>query len=277
MRRIFVETSNINSHQVILEREAFHHAVSVLRMKDGEEFGALCGDGYLYHCRLVKIEKKSATAQVTNKIKLPELPRPDVHLAISLPRLNTFEWIVEKSVELGVRSIQPLTSEFSFIKKPSELGDNKIERLNKIIRGATEQSQRGDLLALKPLITLADWVKARVGHAGGNSAASSALANEPCVFAYEAAEALVQNGQQAKTLKAALQDIKTQNPAAIWALSGSEGGFSAKEVQLLQSVNHFPVSMGHQILRAETACLALVSVIKYEFDHMGDTNGPTGR
>jgi len=266
MRRIFVETNCINSYQVILDREAFHHAVSVLRMKDGEEFGVMCGDGYLYHCRLVKIEKKSAVAEITQKIKLPELPKPDVHLAISLPRLNTFEWIVEKSVELGVRSIQPLTSEFSFIKKPSELGDNKIERLNKIIRGATEQSQRGDLLALKPLITLSDWVKAR-----------AAAATEPCVFAYEAAEAMVQSGQQAKTLKAALQDIKTQNPAAIWALSGSEGGFSAKEVQLLQSVNHFPVSMGHQILRAETACLALVSIIKYEFDHMGDMNGPTGR
>jgi 16S rRNA (uracil1498-N3)-methyltransferase len=267
MRRIFVEPEQIQTQQVQLTEASYHHAVSVLRMKDGEEFGVLCGDGYLYHCRLVKIEKKSATAQVTHKIKLPELPRPDVHLAISLPRLNTFEWIVEKSVELGVRSIQPLTSEFSFIKKPSELGDNKIERLNKIIRGATEQSQRGDLLELKPLITLADWVRAR----------ASTSAAEPCVFAYEAAEALVQSGQQAKTLKAALQDIKTQNPAAIWALSGSEGGFSAKEVQLLQSVNHFPVSMGHQILRAETACLALVSVIKYEFDHMGDTNGPTGR
>ncbi|MEK6555560.1 MAG: RsmE family RNA methyltransferase [Bdellovibrionota bacterium] len=265
MRRIFVDPSQIESQQVQLSDESFHHAVSVLRMKSGEEFGVMCGDGYLYQCRLEKIEKKSASAQIVERIKLPELPKPEVHLAISLPRLNTFEWILEKSVELGVKSIQPLTSEFSFIKRPAELSENKIERLQKILRGATEQSQRGDLMELKPLIPLADWLK---GHQSAGGA--------PCLFAYEGAETMAQAGKAAKTLKGALTEIKAQNPQAIWALSGSEGGFSMKEVQLLQSFNHFPVSMGHQILRAETACLALVSVIKYEFDHMGDANGPTG-
>ena len=122
-------------------------------------------------------------------------------------------------------------------------------------------------MTLEPVISLDEWVK---GLWGAQAPNAQKVSRPPCIFAYEGSE-----GCESIPLRRALEAQAAggnPRPSAIWALCGSEGGFSLKEVQLLQSFNHFPVSMGHQILRAETACLALVSVIKYAFDHMGDGN-----
>ncbi len=51
----------------------------------------------------------------------------------------------------------------------------------------------------------------------------------------------------------------------LWVFVGSEGGFSLEEVELFAKEGLNPTSLGEQILRVETACLALLSVIKYEF------------
>ena len=247
MRRIFVEPQYLSQNQVQFVDESFHHVTRVLRMQPNDELGVLCGDGFLYSCRLQDVGKKAATAVIIEKKELPKALPPSICMAVSLPRLNTFEWILEKAVELGVEAVQPLISEHSFIKKEAELTPSKLERLHKIIRSATEQTCRGDLMELKPTLTLADWLQQERPKA--------------CVFAYEG---------EGVSLKKVLKSYRAEAFAPIWTLTGSEGGFSLKEVQLLQSFNLSAVSMGHQILRAETACLALVSVIKYEFDHMGD-------
>ncbi len=54
----------------------------------------------------------------------------------------------------------------------------------------------------------------------------------------------------------------------IWLVVGSEGGFSFKEVEAFRQAGLEPVTIGPQVLRVETACIALVSALKYEFDLM---------
>lgn len=266
------ELANTSTSQTVgrtfeIQGDAFNHAINVLRFKINDEFQALAGDGYLYTCALQKIEKKKAIAQILNQKKLPELQAPHIELAICWTRLNTFEWILEKCVELGVHSIQPLASDFSFFKKATDIGENKLERLQKIILSATEQSVRGDIMQLKPTLTLENWLK-------------TVDTRTPLLFAYEGAGGAIEASKgssdvskavvSSKGAQSFLRQVAAEKPSQIIALCGSEGGFSLKEVQLLQRFNRFPVSMGQQILRAETACLALVSVIKYEFGHMGD-------
>lgn len=246
MRRIFVEPEFIFENEVRLEGEGRHHAIDVLRFKKGDQFQIISGQNFLLTVELTDVQKKSAVAKITERLSIapPRLPR--VSLAISLPRFATFEWIVEKSVELGVHQIQPLISEFSFVKKKSDVTESKIERWQKIIRAATEQTIRPDLLEVLPALTLTEWANRKPA--------------EPCLFGYE--------GESAVPARQALQSARALKPEKIWALAGSEGGFSQQEVQSLLALGKQPATLGPQILRAETACVALISVIKYEFDHM---------
>ena len=80
------------------------------------------------------------------------------------------------------------------------------------------------------------------------------------VFAYE--------GDAESTLKAQLlkisQESSTKPLEKIYVFVGSEGGFSEVEVELFKKYSLAPITLGTQVLRVETACVALVSVIKYE-------------
>lgn len=251
MRRIFVDPEFISDDHVTLEGEGLRHAVDVLRLKKGDQFQVISGQKFLLTVELADIQKKRAMATITEKTPIPEAPKPLVNLAVSLPRFATFEWIVEKSVELGVSQIQPLLSEHSFVKKKTDITDSKLERWQKIIKSATEQSIRSDLLQILPALTLTEW------STGGT--APNRKSAEPCLFGYELAT---------EPVRKVLETAHALNPDKIWALSGSEGGFSSTEVQSLLKLGYQPASLGPQILRAETACVALVSIIKYEFDLM---------
>lgn len=62
--------------------------------------------------------------------------------------------------------------------------------------------------------------------------------------------------------------IKAKEPRAVWVFVGGEGGFSRNEVQAFTAVGLEPTTLGPQVLRVETACVALVSILKYEWDLM---------
>jgi 16S rRNA (uracil1498-N3)-methyltransferase len=75
-------------------------------------------------------------------------------------------------------------------------------------------------------------------------------------------------GQSALDIATALRDTGPEDVDEIWAFVGSEGGFSPQEVQLFQQHKFEPISMGGQILRTETACVAILSVLKYQLKLM---------
>jgi 16S rRNA (uracil1498-N3)-methyltransferase len=114
-----------------------------------------------------------------------------------------------------------------------------------LVQAATQQSGRGELMTIAEPRTLEQTL-----------AEFKDTPRAAGIFPYE--------GESPQHLDDALARIKTAGPDQVWAFVGSEGGFSVREVELF-GAHHLPAtSMGEQILRAETACLALVSVIKYE-------------
>jgi 16S rRNA (uracil1498-N3)-methyltransferase len=148
-------------------------------------------------------------------------------------------------VELGVFEIRPFVSDFSFLRKVSEISPARIARWEKLAQAATQQSGRGDVLSVRPAVTLEQLLK------DFNQQPSTAG-----LFPYE--------GEAQVRLTQAIQEAKAKNPENLWLFVGSEGGFSPREVQIFGFNGLKPVSMGSQILRVETACVALVSIIKYE-------------
>lgn len=251
MRRIWLSLGGrhpdeIQDGEIVkLVDEAFHHAIVVSRLSLGEKFESLSGHPTLLSFEIVKIEKKSADIKVVGRRTLPTPVGPPVGLAVAICKWDSFDWIIEKCVELGVTSIQPLVSQNSFIKKVDEISEARQVRWQKTVESATTQSMRGSLLRIEPPMSLKDFCQKINQNPGAR-----------CLFAYE--------GATKTTFKQGVRKWLADSPKELWALVGSEGGFSAQEAQDLNSQGFDPVSMGEQILRVETACIALMSVIKYE-------------
>lgn len=252
MRRYWIEKKDYFGDKVNFAGDVFHHIFDVCRQEVGSKFEVITEDSKAYLVQVTIVGKKNAEAQVLEERIIPALPTPHIHLALAVSRFPVMDAVVEKAVELGVTSIQPLFTEFSFVRTTQALSQNKTERWDKIVKSATQQCGRGDLMKLHPAIHLDEFLSSfnRNGSAMG-------------LFAYEGNSTL-----GIKQFLAEKKSSTTAKPQDVWIFVGSEGGFSHAEVQKMNDLALHPVTLGQQILRVETACMALVSVLKYDFDLM---------
>lgn len=249
MRRYWVELSHIQENEVHFSGEIFHHIFDVCRQEKGSKFEVLTENAEAHFVEVLSVAKKNAVAKIIETRKLSGIKEPRIHLLMSVPRFPVLESILEKAVEMGVYDIHLFSSDYSFVKSKTMISDSKIDRWSKIIISATQQTGRGDLMKLYPLKTMGE-VLSLINRDQGDLG----------LFAYE--------GEGVLNLKDFLTRHKTkkQDSKDIWIIVGAEGGFSHLEVSKLGELGFDPVTLGTQVLRVETACMTLVSVLKYEFN-----------
>ena len=246
MRRYWIEKKYFNNDTVLIGGETFHHICDVCRQDVGNKFEIL-SEGKAYFVEIISRDKKSAVAKI-HEVRDATLPKkPFIHLAVSISKFQTMDTIVEKAVELGVYKLHPFVSEYSFIReKKSERLSDRSERWERIVKAATQQSGRGDLMEIAPVFTLKELLeKMNQSHRPAG------------LFPYE--------GESEQSVSAAIKSMKVEAPENIWLFVGSEGGYSDQEVELFKEKGLKSSSLGDQVLRVETACLSLVSILKYEF------------
>ncbi len=252
MRRYWLPIENFQGSMVQIGGESFHHIIDVCRQNVGSRFEVL-GDSRKAHLVEIKsISKKSATAEIIETRELPPRPRPDINICLSFSRYPVMDAVIEKAVEMGVHKILPFYSEFSFIRSPQSLSIGKVDRWNKIIQSATQQSGRGDLMQIATPVALGELFPI-----------INPSARKLCLFAYE--------GRSTLGIKEALAGISPEALSTfdeVFIFVGSEGGFSSTEVELFKQMGLHPVTLGDQVLRVETACITLVAVLKYYFGQM---------
>ena len=117
MRRYWIDKSQISGSQVQFTGDTFHHIFDVCRQTQGSKFEVLTEDSKAHLVEVISVQKKQATAQIIEERIIPPLKLPHIHLAMSIPRFNVFDSVLEKAVEMGVSSIVPFYSEFSFVRK----------------------------------------------------------------------------------------------------------------------------------------------------------------
>lgn len=244
VRKYWISKDKITDNAAVIDEDLFRHIFKVCKHKEADIISLLPGDGCIYKSEVVNVGKKQALVKVLLKEELPEIPKPYINLYLSLPKFTKMDFIVEKSVELGVKSLKPFVSEFSYIKSTSRVSESKVKRWKAIVRSACQQSGRGYEMELDDVSTLE---KALSG-LGSSSALN--------LFAYEKAEPV--------SLKDYVNKNGIKDKENINIFVGSEGGFSQEEVRLFSSYGIEPISLGEQVLRVETACVAMISSIKYE-------------
>ena len=216
-----------------LTGEEFEHAKNVLRTSVGEEVVLLDNSGKEYTAVVSAVEKKRMLLNVVRSELGQREAEADVCLLFGyLKNADKNEFIVQKAVELGVKRIGVFSSEFS----SAYMNENKLERLNKVAKEATKQCLR----SVAPTVVYFDTLE---------KALAAGAAYENKLFACEFAS----------NSEADLSALQGSTAIVV----GSEGGFSRAEAEGAKTLGYKHVSLGKRILRAETAAVALASVVMF--------------
>jgi len=143
MEYYYTEHGNISSEEkkLVITGMEHRHLIKVLRKSKGDKIDVTDGILNVYHCKISEITKDSITCEIISEQHNIYEPRTDVNLFMApLRNLSRFEFAIEKAVELGVKSINPVITEFTVAK--GQFSVSKMARFRKIIISAMEQSQR---------------------------------------------------------------------------------------------------------------------------------------
>lgn len=242
MHRFFISKDCFEQDKVIISGEPLHQIGYVLRLKPADRIIVLDNSGWEFEVEIERITKEQALGKVVNKQRGQGEPTTKITLYQALLKADKFELVLQKAVELGVTAIVPFISERCVVKKPSE---SKIERWQKIIQEAAEQSERSILPTLHPVISLTKACQ---------------TTKQPSLLMWEEEKNI--------GLKQALQNPPFNTAPTINLFIGPEGGFPEIEVALAKKHGIFIASLGRRILRAETAGLSAISAILYEKGEM---------
>jgi 16S rRNA (uracil1498-N3)-methyltransferase len=205
------------------DRDLVHQWRNVFRYNVGSQVILFDGTGIDYTCMIASLRNLGATLSVVHTQKTKKLAK-EVALCVSLIKKDNFELVVQKAVELGVQTMVPIMSE------RSEKKNLNASRLRKIIIEATEQSGRGDLMTVLPVMTLSESF-------------ATPLPSTRIVCHPESDQVLEHMDQ------------------SVTVYIGPEGGFSPAEIALLSENNVEGVSLSPFVLRAETAAIVAVSKV----------------
>ena len=221
-----------------LDGEEFEHAKNVLRIGAGAEVILLDNSGKEYTAVVAQVEKKYMLLNVVREEVGTREANTDVCLLFGyLKNADKNEFIVQKAVELGVKKIGVFSSQFS----SAYMNANKLERLNKVAKESAKQCLR----SVAPEIVYFDGLEKALSWAGGYENKLFA-----CEFATES--------------KCDLSALQGSTAIVI----GSEGGFSREEEEKAAELGYSSVTLGKRILRAETAAVALTSVVMFSLGEL---------
>lgn len=173
-----------------------------------------------------------------------------IHLVQSVPKGPKLDFIIQKTIELGINAITPVISERPVVRIEKERAEEKSRRWKKIAIEAAQQSNRLDVPDISPPLSFHDYM-------------ASFKKGDLNLLLYE--------GEKRMGIKQVLRGIQQTKSGVktIILLIGPEGGFSQEEVETAAEAGFTPVSLGDLILRTETAPIVALSILQYEFGQMG--------
>lgn len=234
MQQYFVKGKIEN--RFIFESDDIHHILHVMRLKNDSEVVCVY-EGEKYLSKLF-ITKDQVEAIQINKLESNSKLPCKVTIIHALPKNDKFELALQKVTELGVYRVVPFLSKHSIIKIEEKDYDKKVARWSKIVKEASEQSERAEIPAIEKPIYLKD------------------LAN------YKSKLNIVADENFARKEGRSLYDFLINNTLdEISILIGPEGGFSKDEFEYFHKIGFESVGFGKRILRSETAAIYAMSSV----------------
>lgn len=245
MHRFFLPIEAFQGDGVNFPHEQAHQIRNVLRMRPGQRVVALDNQGGQYEVTLKQVDRRVVAGQIVAKQIATNEPGVRITLCQGLMKGAKFEWVLQKGTELGVSRFLPVVTQRSIVRKPAMIAKKKMTRWRRIIREATEQSRRGRIPQLSPVVTLG---------AALEEAAEASLTLIPW--------------EQASQVSLAAA-IPNPRPDSVVLFIGPEGGFTEEEVARGRQYGAIPVTLGPRILRSETAAIVSVALVLHQLQELG--------
>ena len=208
--------------------------IHVLRLNTGDNIALFNGTGSDFDATLQTIGKRHAECHIHAQ-RQPENESP---LAITLVQAissgERMDFTLQKSVELGVRAIQPIISERCVVRLSGERADKRVQRWQDIVIAACEQSGRSIVPTVLPIVSFSDYLRQM----------------PPELH-------LMMSLRRATTLR----DIAPA-PQTLRLMIGPEGGWTPAEEQAAQAAGVHAITLGKRVLRTETASLAAMAAMQ---------------
>lgn len=236
MNRFYIETELDINQSIELTESVFHHWVRVLRAKEQEQAIFFNGKGGEYLVTLTEVNKKNAFVSVDYFDPTDRTSPFKVLLGQVMSKGDRMDYAIQKATELGVSTIQLLTSERCEMRLKYERDQKKIEHWQSVAIAACEQCGMNRVPKILAPISLDEWLVSKLP--------SSRFVLAP-------------NKDQ--------ENVLLNSSSEIALLIGPEGGLSEAEIQQSNENGFLNWCIGERILRTETAPVVALSILNYHF------------
>jgi 16S rRNA (uracil1498-N3)-methyltransferase len=239
--RIFCDIRLGPGAQFSLPQDAANHVGRALRLRAGDALVVFDGGGGEYEATILRIDRGRVEVK-TGAFRDADREAPfEAGLVQGLPEADKMDWILQKSVELGVAWIQPVVCERSVVRLSGDRAARRESHWQRVVIASCEQCGRNRVPAVRPTMAFRDWA-ARPG-AG--------------------VRWMLDPGSD--------QPLAAQAPPAgpVELLVGPEGGLSERELDIAATVGFASLSLGPRVLRTETAVIAALAAVMTLWGDLG--------
>ena len=253
MPKFFVKQEQINGDIIIIQGQDVNHIKKVLRAKIGDEL-QICNsqNGENFLCDIKEIENENILCKIKQEIEEKVESNIEVTIFQGLPKADKMEYIIQKSVELGVYDITPVEMKRCVVKLNEKDKNKKELRWQKISEVAAKQCGRDIIPQINKIINIKNICELIKKY-------------DIVLVAYENEK---QNTlkEQLNLIKEKMEKLKSDELIKIGIVIGPEGGLEEQDVEILKENGAKIITLGKRILRTETVALNVLSVIMYELE-----------
>lgn len=216
-------------------------------MTEGEPL--LIGDGQerRYRTEITDVGKQAVTARIIETLAAPPATVPSLVLGQALLKGEKMDWVIQKTTELGVATIIPLQCRHSMVQPKADRIESQTARWRRIALEAAQQSEQWQVPTVEP-----------------PQEAKRLVRN---VSPLSVRLILMERRESGTTLSAV--ELPTSPQDSITVLVGPEGGWAKEETAQAEEAGCIPITLGPNILRAETAGIVAVSILQHRLGRLG--------
>ena len=235
--RFHLPAAEWSSPHLTLTGDEAQHCGRVMRKQAGDAIEIFDGAGRVAVCEITLVSKAEVQAKIVSETCVAAF-QTSIHLLPALIKGEPFEWLLEKAVELGAASVQPVVTERTVIHLDAAQAEKKMVKWRRHMIESAKQCHTPFVPELKAPAALAAGLTFQAD--------------------FKLIPAL---SEHSRTLKQALPEAK---PKSVAVLIGPEGDFTAEEEERAFAAGFVPVTLGPLVLRAETASIATLAILGHE-------------
>ena len=225
-----------------------HHLAHVMRAQIGDVITVVDAAGQAAEMAVTALTRDAVHLRMQRVLPAETADR-EVILVQALLKGEKMDFVVQKAAELGTVCVCPIVTEHVVVRYDAKKVAAKVARWQKIADEAAKQCGRRTLMRVAPVVSLTELLRDS-GYIGDADTAT--------VFCYEQ--------EERQSMRTVLRGTEARR---VTLIVGAEGGFSPAEAAAVTAAGGQSVSLGHRILRAETASLTALAVTQYELGNLG--------